>query len=307
MFQHTMLRDADIEPLAGGVLQVLEKVGVLCQNREMLEALADAGANVDYAAEVATFPQQMSKALIDDVRKEAEPTGHNDSETFGAPGLPHLGTQIAQFFYDYETSDRRSGNSRDFIDLIKLGSRLHPEVPVGHALLLTDVPAMLEPLEAAMLLAEYAHRPSPAFAWNVRQVDYLIEMGDILGIPDWFSWGAICFAHPLRFDRDVADKFVRRVKLGTLTGLTAMPVAGVTTPVSVAGFIAMAAAEIVATWLAARALNPNVPPSMRCTMRFHSPSSSANGRAKRFSLGAASTATQNSPATTRRWKRPTKP
>ena len=145
------------------------------------------------------------------------------------------------------------------ITLIKLGTVLHPNVPVGHSLLLTDVPALLEPLEAALLLAEYAGRPNPAFAWNVRQIDYLIEMGDILGLPDWFGWGAICFAHPLRFDRDVADKFVRRVRSGVPTGLTAMPVAGVTTPVPVAGFIAVAAAEIFATWLAARSLNPDVP------------------------------------------------
>jgi hypothetical protein len=54
-----------------------------------------------------------------------------------------------------------------------------------------------------LLLAEYARKPAGAFAWNVRQVDYLIEMGEILGIENWFTWGAICFAHPLRFDKDV--------------------------------------------------------------------------------------------------------
>ena len=101
-------------------------------------------------------------------------------------------------------------------------------------------------------------KPGKAFAWYVDQIDYLIEMGDILGIPDWFSWGAICFAHPFRFDKDVVDKFVRRVKAGVATGLTAMPVAGFTTPATVEGFIVVAAAEHMATWLAARVLNPDV-------------------------------------------------
>ena len=63
-------------------------------------------------------------------------------------------------------------------------------------------------------------------------------MGDVLGIPDWAGWGAICFAHPLRFDRDVAAKFVRRVREGVPTGLTAMPVAGCSTPATTAGFTA---------------------------------------------------------------------
>ena len=38
-----------------------------------------------------------------------------------------------------------------------------------------------------------------------------------------------------------------------------MPVAGATTPITVAGFVAVAGAEMFATWLAARALNPEVP------------------------------------------------
>jgi trimethylamine:corrinoid methyltransferase-like protein len=124
---------------------------------------------------------------------------------------------------------------------------------------LQDAPPMVEPLEAALLLAEYSARPGPAFAWNVNQVDYLIEMGEILGIPDWFTWGAVCFAHPLRFDKDVADKFVRMVKEGAPTGLTSMAISAVSAPAPLAGYVAVAAAEFVATWLAARALNPAAP------------------------------------------------
>jgi len=45
----------------------------------------------------------------------------------------------------------------------------------------TDVEPLVEPLEAALLMAEHASRPGRAFAWNVRCIDYLVEMGDILG------------------------------------------------------------------------------------------------------------------------------
>jgi len=258
MFPKTLLRDEQIEPLAGGVLTVLEEVGILCQNDEILSALEVTGAKVDYSSQRANFPRKMVEEFIDNLRKEALEAGENENLKFVSPALPHLGTQIAQFFYDYEKNEKRSGNKKDFITLIKLGDVLHPEIAVGHSLLLTDVPPLIEPLEAAMLLAEYAHKPGPAFAWNVGQVEYLIEMGEILGIKNWFTLGAICFAHPLRFDKDVADKFVLRVKAGMATGLTAMPVASITTPVTVEGFIVVASAEHLATWIAARALNPEV-------------------------------------------------
>lgn len=263
MFQPSMIRPNDIEPLADGVLSVLEDVGVLCQNEEMLRALGEAGAKVEYSSERATFPRKMVAEFVAGLRRETsrqrQPKEGADEASFVTPGLASVGGQVAQFFYDYERQEKRSGNRQDFITLTKLGDVLHGDNGVGHSLLLTDVPPLLEPLEAAMLLAEYAHRPGRAFAWNVKLIDYLIEMGEILGIANWFSWGANCFAHPLRFDRDVADKFVRRVRAGVASGLTAMPVAGMTTPVTLEGFVVVSSAEHVATWIAARALNPDVP------------------------------------------------
>jgi len=258
MFQYTLLKDNDIEPLGEALTDVLEKVGIFCQSQEILKALEQNGAKVDYVKETATFPKKMVDEFIEQIRRENQTSESDKPKNFGKPPLADIGTQVAQFVYDYGNDQRRSGNKKDFIELIKLGNVLHPQ-SVGHALLLTDVHPMVEPLEAALLLAEYASNPAPAFAWNVQQVEYLAEMGEVIGIPDWFTWGAICFSHPLRFDKDVADRFVQMAKKGYGIGLTAMPVAGITTPITTAGFIAVAGAEIVVTWLAGRALNPDVP------------------------------------------------
>ncbi|MFC1717205.1 trimethylamine methyltransferase family protein [Candidatus Poribacteria bacterium] len=259
MFQRNLLKDEHIEPLAESVLTVLEKVGMLYQNEEMLKALETAGAKVDYSSQMATFPRKMVAEFIHMLNKEApkeEDSGHRE---FNAPGLPSLGLQVAQFFYDYEKGEKRSGNKEDFITLIKLGDVLHPENGVGHSLLLTDVPAIIEPLEAGMLLAEYAHKSIGAYVTDVRQMDYLIEMDEILeGESSVRPCSVICFAHPLRFDKDVVDRYVRQVKESGHTYLVPMPVAGVTTPVTTEGFIVVAAAEIIGGWIAARALNPDV-------------------------------------------------
>ncbi len=270
MSQWAMLRDEDVEPLADGVCGVLEKVGILCQNQELLGALEAAGAKVDYAAERARFPRDMVVEFAEGLRKaggqkiglatygeKADRAGDSaEAGRFPKPALPSLGTQVAQFYYDWEEREQRSGNREDLITLIKLADVLHPEEGAGHALLLTDVPAMMEPLEAALLLAEYSQNPGLAFAWHIDQVDYLKELGEILGIEDWFTWGALCFAHPLRFDKDVADKFLRRVREGVVVGMAAMPIAGFTTPATVEGFIAVSSAEHIAAWMTARAVDP---------------------------------------------------
>ncbi|MCC6445258.1 MAG: trimethylamine methyltransferase family protein [Armatimonadetes bacterium] len=258
MFQIRMFKDADIEPLAEGVLETLERAGILFQNEEILNALEAAGAKVDHAAQKAYFPRRMVLDFVDGLRKETAAVKTDEQPRFQAPAHSVLSTQVAQFYHDYAKKERHPGNSRDFISLIKFGDALHREEGMGHALLLTDVPPIMEPLEAALLLAEYAHNPGPAFAWNVSQVDHLREMGRIIGIDEWFTWGSICIAHPFRFDKDVADKFARRVKEGVPTGITAMPIAGVSTPVTIEGFVAVSSAEHFAAWIAARALNPKV-------------------------------------------------
>ena len=258
MPQYELLNDADLLALTDATLGVLEEVGVLCQNAKMLDALEVWGAVVDRENEVAKFPRTRVEEFVAGLQSEFRRCDGDAPRPFPRVGLPGLGTQVAQFVYDYKTGEKRPGNKGDFIELIKFGDVLSGG-SVGHCLLLTDVLPLLEPLEAGLLLAEYAHNPGTPFAWNARQVDYLVEMGETLGRENWFTWGALCFAHPLRLDKDVADKFVPRVRAGGSAGFTAMPVPGMTTPVTTAGFIVVSAAELVACWIAGRAINPQCP------------------------------------------------
>jgi len=234
-------------------------VGVLCENEELCRALEAWGAEVDFETQRAKFPRGLASDFVEGLRREfaaqADPWGH----AFPAPGPAGIGTQVAQLYHDFEADVMRSSDAAGFIELTKLGAVLHPGSAVGHVLSMTDVPPLLEPLKAGLLLAEWAPVPGGPFVWRVDQADWMIELGEVLGQEHWFTWGAVCFAHPLRFDRDTVGKFVRRVKEGAATGLTAMPVAGVSTPVTVEGFVVVSTAEHIATWIAARALNPNVP------------------------------------------------
>jgi trimethylamine:corrinoid methyltransferase-like protein len=142
---------------------------------------------------------------------------------------------VAQFYWDDDAEEPRPGNREAFVRFIKLGDAYDPAGRSGHSLLLREPEPLMEPLEAGLVLAEWAHRPGAPFAWDARQVPYLTEMGEVLGIADWFHLGAVCFAHPLRFDEAVADRLTLMAKLSRPIGLTGMQVAGATTPVNYAG------------------------------------------------------------------------
>lgn len=254
------MRDHDVEALGDGVCRLLEQVGMKFQNETMLAALKEWGATVDDSTQIAKFPRRLLDRFVEDVRREYRRSGPDEAAVpFHAPDMPQIETQVAQYLYDYDAGERRPGKSEDYVEFIKLGDRLPGAPDVGHCLLLTDVPPLVEPLEALLLQAEYAHRPQGVFAWNASQAAYLREMGDALGLERAYSFGAVCIAHPLRFDRAVADRYVMMIAEGHRGGLTAMPVAGLSTPITVEGFIVVSTAEQLGAWIAARAMNPKAP------------------------------------------------
>jgi trimethylamine--corrinoid protein Co-methyltransferase len=215
---------------------------------------------VDEASQVARFPRKLLADFVDAIRGETSTDEEDQAMPFEAPALPSVTGSVAQFVYDFDSRRSRPGARRDLVDFARLGNALDPRGSVGHAVLLRDVPPILEPLEAAVILAEHAERPEAPFAWDVRQADYLEEMGSLLGFDRWYSLGAVCIAHPLCFDKNTADRYVRMMKEGHRSaGLTSMPAAGVSAPVTVEGFIAVTAAEYLAAWIAGRALNPQIP------------------------------------------------
>ncbi|MGQ9554105.1 MAG: trimethylamine methyltransferase family protein [Anaerolineae bacterium] len=255
-----ILSSGDVERLADAVLTVLDKVGVSCQSREILKALDDRGARVDYGSEKATFPRSLVQAFVEELRKEQQPPTMT-ARAFQAPPLPWTFHPLAVFYYDYAKRGKQPGNRESFITMTQLGDVLHPEHGTGHCLILSEEPAAVEPLEAALLLCQYAHKPRGVYIQDVRQIPYLEEMEDIAGIEDkyWHWLANVSFATPLRLGKEIADRFVYMVRSGRYPAqVYNFAVCGVNMPATAAGSIALASAEIVALWLMARALNPRV-------------------------------------------------
>lgn len=255
-----VLDQPDVERLAEAALTILDRLGMTCQSPTLLEALDGWGARVDLATEQVTFPRSLVEDFIRGTRAEAKPDSATPS-FFRAPPMPWTFHPLAVYFYDGATQEKRAGNREDFITMTKLGDVLHPERGVGHSLLLSDVPSEVEPLEAALLLCEWGHRPRGVYVQDVRQIPYLQEMEDIAGISDpyWHWMANVSFSTPLRLGHDIAERFVLMVRSGRYPAqVYNFAVSGVNMPATVAGCAALAGAELLALWMAARALSPNI-------------------------------------------------
>jgi trimethylamine:corrinoid methyltransferase-like protein len=274
-----IFNDNDVDMILEGMYKVLEEVGFYCESEEILKAYEMVGARVDFGQSVAKFPRSIIRNFIESVSKEDKTTWdswvkgiermviysgylpYDDNFGIKQPPIPFMTHNLSTYYYDDEKKERRLGNKKDFIELIKLGDGLHPENGMGHALnLVKDVQAKIEPLEAALILLEYSHNPSGVYIHEVEQIKYIQEMEDIFGITDpYFHYLAnIPCSSPLKLEKAVADRYVYMLKTGIYPAkLTAMPVSGVNIPITAAGSIIIVAAEFIVLWLAARIIQPH--------------------------------------------------
>lgn len=273
---YQVLNSSGVELLADGIVEVLEKVGIMCQNDEILMAYAEAGCRVDFESQIARFPRKIILDFVDGIRSEDKKnwesslTGENkqtiysgyhpysEIDRFISPEDPYMFHNLSTYFYDDYTNERRPGNKEDFITMIKLGDAIHPQKGVGHALNLMDTNSEAEPIEAALVELEYSKNPRGVYVHNIRQIPYLQEIEQIFGITDpYWHWIAnICPNSPLKLDKVVCERLVYMSKTSIYPAkLAAMPVAGVNMPITVAGAAVIVSAEFIAVWFAMRLIS----------------------------------------------------
>lgn len=259
MLQHLLLTDNDVEKIRDVALSTLETAGMMFQSEAFLKALEAKGASIDWPAERALIPRSLVVDVIETERQSN--VGQTPAEpTFPRPGQPGIGTQVAQLLYDHDLKRNREGTRDDFIRLVKFGNALHQERGVGHVVIQRDTPQPLEPLVSQALLIEYAHKPSSSYYYHVEQLDYAAEMGEIYcGDRRRFCGGGVFLTSPLRLCKRACKLMAKRIEMGFPAGAGTMPVAGASVPATMAGAIAVTAAEILGVWTAYRALREDVP------------------------------------------------
>ena len=260
-FCQNLLTESDLERIDQAVVRILEEQGGWFQSTKVLEALDKAGCQVDYQQETARIPEGYWREFIE-ARKSVnrpEPDPATGSEPYGIS----VGSEVAQFVFDFEEFDKHPGTRDDLISLAKWGYALNEgKGSVGPMVLMREVPAPIEPLVSLAVLYEYSGAPSVVYTLEATQLDYAREMWGVLtGDPDdagRHSTVAVAMITPRRMDRRTGDYMVRRAELGYGWALITQVISGGTSPVTVAGAVVAGVADLLVGWAASHALNPDL-------------------------------------------------
>jgi len=251
--------DDQLDRLHEAILRTLEAVGFLVQDEQLRARMVRAGATEGTDGQV-VIPRQLVETMLAPRLADPEPIPD------GPPRItwdlkPGIGSQLAQFYLQPETSRRVAGSGELLTELVRFAHVWQPGGAVGPVLLCQDVPAPVEPLESTLIIAQNTDRVGSAYLHLPEQVPYFAELGAILnGDPNSFLSICLFAVTPLRLDRRAGGLLRQLVERGASIWLGTQPQSGASSPATVAGTVVLGAAELLAGWVAAYAVSPEVMP-----------------------------------------------
>jgi len=255
-----------IDQILNAVLEILRDVGMRIESTVILERLAALGAKVDFRSQIVKFPYNLveetlqwqrkntSSDVTTDVIKQWRHIKFGDKKHFSA----HV-DGARTFFYDWEKGIRRRATREDLIKMIHLCDSLQEIGTVGLLLVNSESDPRIEVIESLVLLLHHTSKPGRVGILLPEQAKYIAEIGGLCegSSPDnRFMGNDPNTTSPLILGKRAAECMLELMKYLPVIVITC-PIAGINTPVTAAGNIVIACAEIIGVWIAARSVKPD--------------------------------------------------
>ena len=250
-------------------LRVLEEIGVRVDLPEAREAFAACGAQVDEASRVVTIRAHHVEKALEIARQEITLFARGDAEALPLENRrTYFGTGGAAIYVeDLPTGEARKSSLQDIATFAILTDELQ------------NIDFFVTPCTAQDVAAEHLavnefyaalcntakHVIGPVYtAEGARQV---IQLGELLADPDghtlverpFFSTTISWMNSPLCFDSQATAALMEVVRAGLPVTLSAAPMAGATSPITLAGTLVQLHAEELAGIVFTQAVRPGAP------------------------------------------------
>ena len=256
-----------IERIVGEGIELLWDPGVMIYAPQALELLAEAGATVDVESRIARIPA--------DLIHQALHTAPSAFDLYNADGevAVHYGGDAVHFdpgsaaitILDAETGRQRKPVTADFVTHLKLAEGLEGLDAVSTALVCSDVPRPMADLYRLYLVLKYARKPVVTGAFAVETFTIMKEMlATVVGGEEALAQRPIavfdvCPSPPLAWSEITCHNLMDCARYRIPAQLVAMPLAGATAPVPLAGALAQHTAENLSGVVIHQLVQPGAP------------------------------------------------
>ena len=255
----------DVYRIHMATMEVLERVGVLVEDGETLDLLANAGAKVDKKARRARIPEYLIKEACSRAPSSFDIYTRDLKKIRIGPGKTTISFGAgATYVLDLKTGDPRPATKNDVEQLTRLTDALE-HIELCMSPIIQDVTRPLVDVHSAEAMMCNSTKPPWVCPGDARQARYIIEMATVIagGLTELQKnpvlLGLASPNSPLRLapnDLQVTKEFVSRKLPITFINC---PNNAATSPVSIAGTIVQTLAECLSMVLVAQLINPGNP------------------------------------------------
>lgn len=267
MASMSVLSRSDKEKVHGTALRILSETGVRVESAEVLNILAHAGAKVDTGSQRAWLEERVvAEALRTTPRKVRICSRGGRDHTVPEDGVQLISTDgQPPAVLDLEKGVKRPSKLKDLTDLIVLADAL-PEVDfVWPPVVATDMPSDKSSYYEFLVAIAYSSKHIQHGAASSDEARFQIDVcSAILGSREELRrrpiFSDVCTPiSPLRYDHGEAEALVELARAGVPVVHLSMAIAGSVTPVTVAGSLAVIAAENLCGIVMSQAASPGAP------------------------------------------------
>lgn len=233
--------------------ELMMKPGIKVQSARARRLLADAGASVDEAAEVAYIPEAVARRALETV-----PAQFYLYDRDGQAGVNYGGDAVhfdpgssGVHILDAETLEHRPSYTADLVRIIQLTEQLPQFAAQSTAVVCNEIPKAVGDLYRLFLVLQFSKKPIVTGAFSISTLHHMIDMLAI------FAGGRdalrekpqavfdVCPSPPLIWSEFGAENLIELARAGVPAQMVSMPLAGAAAPVTLLGAVVQHAAECI--------------------------------------------------------------
>jgi len=256
----------EIHQVHTAVLQLLEDPGVKIEHEEGLDIFKRGGADIDTEKQIAHIPASVVEYALNHAPRYMTVCGRDpkhDLKSF--KGVHYSSGHGATMVMDIDTGERRPATKKD----LETNARVHDALENTHFIFPEiypqDVSEKALDRHISQALLNNTEKPIIATAYSGKGAKDLLQMGiAIAGSEEALrqrpmftvSLGIIS---PFCFEPERVDVLIEMCRFGHPFQIYTIPSSGTTSPVTLAGTLAVSVAELLSGLVLTQLVNPGVP------------------------------------------------
>jgi len=262
-----LLSKADLDHIHNATLEILENPGLEVPSKRALEILKKAGADVDFQKNRVAIPSHVVDEALKKAPKTVKYCGRTPKNdiTLENKGTYFTTDGYGTFIRDFETGERRESTREDLVKWTILADYLHMVHVFWPSVAPTDLPEPVQGLNTWVIALTNTEKHVEGDAHNVSEARFAIEVATaVMGGKEELRRRPIisvvqCPISPLRFDSGLIEANIEFAKAGVPVVPLAMPLAAETAPVTLAGTLVIANAEVLGSLVISEFASPGAP------------------------------------------------